>query len=660
MHRITKLTIENYRGFYNAPNTDPYTLDLPNGENLLLYGENGSGKSSLLMAVREWMNSGDQPWDAEKDKNIWARPVDSATIEISLTDFSNPIGAATIITRNMGNTLNDPLVKNAFQGHGWLTYRELIKSYLLDPKVIFQLIVLEILGDQKPNNSTYSIKEMWSEIQEFRKPDENGNYPQLDEKQLFGSFNELVDHLVIHQLQPLVNQMLSDYFKIGVKVIFSKSKVSIGKHANGRPITLRERARVAGVKILNGDELELFIEFHEEPFANHGEKLNEARLNAIALSMFLSARVMTPTHYQGQIRTLLLDDIFVGLDTSNRIPLLKLLTDHDISFIDHEGNSKTVELFQNYQIIVATYDRYWFNVARNWLHSRLKDQWRYYEMYVYSLGTNSAGLQIDQPILKPYGDNFGTGMRYFRDKHHPDYTAAANFFRKAAEELLTDFLPPKRLEEVRSNKRKDDTDPEPKAVMLKDLIAVSIDFLMQLGEPVAILDDLRDHLRTLLNPLSHFEREQSPVFRQELDEIVVILRDKLPPFLDDVKSRVKEVLPRGNKIRIRFRFGSRHVGYFELISGSDLFRVVDKTTGTKRLSMVKFLVSHGFENDRGLLKTHKDKPPKGDVEKFNGIEDAYSYLVAQFPGASTMPNYIDACKFVLGKNKERPLKELLL
>ena len=45
--RITKIEIKHFRGF---PGPGVFTFNLPEGKNLLLYGENGSGKSSLCQA----------------------------------------------------------------------------------------------------------------------------------------------------------------------------------------------------------------------------------------------------------------------------------------------------------------------------------------------------------------------------------------------------------------------------------------------------------------------------------------------------------------------------------------------------------------------------------------------------------------------------------
>ena len=50
--RLTKIIIENYRGVRGS-----LTLDLPAGENLLIYGENGAGKSSVFHAIRDFLES---------------------------------------------------------------------------------------------------------------------------------------------------------------------------------------------------------------------------------------------------------------------------------------------------------------------------------------------------------------------------------------------------------------------------------------------------------------------------------------------------------------------------------------------------------------------------------------------------------------------------
>ena len=50
--RLTKIEIKDFRAF---PGPGTYAFDL-RGKNLLVYGENGSGKSSLFRALVEFFN----------------------------------------------------------------------------------------------------------------------------------------------------------------------------------------------------------------------------------------------------------------------------------------------------------------------------------------------------------------------------------------------------------------------------------------------------------------------------------------------------------------------------------------------------------------------------------------------------------------------------
>ncbi len=47
--KITKISLQNFRAF-----DEPFDLDLGGGKNLLLHGENGSGKSSIYVALKRF------------------------------------------------------------------------------------------------------------------------------------------------------------------------------------------------------------------------------------------------------------------------------------------------------------------------------------------------------------------------------------------------------------------------------------------------------------------------------------------------------------------------------------------------------------------------------------------------------------------------------
>ena len=51
--RVTKIEIKNFRAFYGTLEIDLHKT----GKNLLVYGENGSGKTSLYLALKSFLES---------------------------------------------------------------------------------------------------------------------------------------------------------------------------------------------------------------------------------------------------------------------------------------------------------------------------------------------------------------------------------------------------------------------------------------------------------------------------------------------------------------------------------------------------------------------------------------------------------------------------
>ncbi len=65
--RITKIEIKNFRAFYGM-----YQIDLhKSGKNLLVYDENGSGKTSLYEALRRFLESSEGECQFKPHQNIF-------------------------------------------------------------------------------------------------------------------------------------------------------------------------------------------------------------------------------------------------------------------------------------------------------------------------------------------------------------------------------------------------------------------------------------------------------------------------------------------------------------------------------------------------------------------------------------------------------------
>lgn len=89
--RITEIIIKNYRAFYGEHHID---LD-KDGKNLMLYGENGSGKSSLFTALKDFFLSSVQPLKEVKE-NIFIPASQKNTANIKVIVRESAASSKTI------------------------------------------------------------------------------------------------------------------------------------------------------------------------------------------------------------------------------------------------------------------------------------------------------------------------------------------------------------------------------------------------------------------------------------------------------------------------------------------------------------------------------------------------------------------------------------
>ena len=669
MFKITKLSLEDYRSFHGGP----YVVELNKGENLLLYGENGSGKSSIFKALQDWLRSGDQNWDPrslEQRLNTFSGGEGGygPRIEVEVSNLAleaeqqskegNPEGAVqTYHCSPAGTNSQDEvpfgiqmvrLVQSAEAAHGFLTYRQLLRTYFVEgadgKPNLFNLLVEQILRDQKPVGARSTIGEYWNSLQGLLVLPANST----DFTQLYGKerkdFNVHFGSLLKNQLQPLVNALLDRFFQHHIKLTFGFQGLDLRKSGNGfasERLSYEKNSK----KIWAHRKVDVFVDYFGTDADRHHEFLNEARLNALAICIFLAGRIISPSHTQAPLKLLLLDDVFVGLDTSNRIPLLEMLMADKIQYQDGYGQEKISPLFRDYQVFIASYDRHWFNVARNWLHARDRKGWRYYELYVDQQGRNEAGKEFHGSILRPYEDELAAGIRYFRDPHFPDYTAAANYFRKAAEKLLQEWLPQGVVNAMKAKKsNKANAGVEPAHIMFKELLQKCKELFLQTGACPSVLEELDSYLKNILNPLSHFEREKYPIYRQELERMERILNVELPELLT---AEFKFFLPKASKLRISIPLSDVKTHHYDLKLKDDLYRYRLQPNGPWALGEAPFQekASRVVEENGRCSEPKKNTPPSKIVEEYLGLKDAWGQLreFNNLPVAGDDDNYLQAC-----------------
>jgi hypothetical protein len=163
-------------------------------------------------------------------------------------------------------------------------------------------------------------------------------------------------------------------------------------------------------------DIRLSVTYYGKAINQHHLFLNEARLSAIALSIYLASILLKP---QSQLKMLVLDDVLIGLDMSNRLPLIKVLQKE---FID-----------KDWQVILTTYDRVWYEI----LCQRLPDsKWARAEFYC------GKTDEYDVPIYKEGKGWLEKAKEFINDG---EYKAAVIYIRTGFEYILNNYCDKKHL-----------------------------------------------------------------------------------------------------------------------------------------------------------------------------------------------------------------------
>lgn len=361
--RISKIEIKNFKAFQ-----DPDIINLgEKGKNLLLYGENGSGKTSLYKALELCLESSENQSKEndsisfEDHKNFEAIDEgDNGYVRLRFTSNSN-LPNDTYEWSDSEVTLDNTEIQqviDASKAKRFLDYKTLLHTHYLhyekDTVDLFDLLI-KTLFKNVINNVTvpvYSFADGWQDISEIVVSEqENENLQQLE------TFNNGIKNRLT-ELKDNANEILHkfDYKNTVDEIDFEYQE----------PIINDDKNRYDPPQIL------LKVDFCGSTRPKHHQFLNEAKLSAIALSIFFAGFKLQPS---SDLNILALDDALIGLDMSNRLPVLDILDD---------------EPFKNYQIFLMTYDRAFYEVVKQ----RISGDKRWKEAELYYKKTNGYEIPV--------------------------------------------------------------------------------------------------------------------------------------------------------------------------------------------------------------------------------------------------------------------------
>ncbi len=406
--RLHQITITNFKAFRD------FSLKFE-GRHLLVYGANGAGKSSLYWALYTFLQSAHKPKngiakyfdpaDPQNLLNIHEQKEEqpkSGEIALTLRDTATGNDTTYRISQTDHGTFNQPAILKGDLASDFITYRFFFgfshfrNSQAFDLWPLFEKEILPFCVSTSGGNPL----QMWDAIR-FAMPNPRGlsGVAGTSAYDLFrrkteafaAALPEIVDSISTQAQQFYDEHFAADdpakvTLKIGVTTLPQAFGSTQSTFIFTKPVIS------FGIQI-DGEEIKRPQSF-----------LNEAKLTQLALSVRFAASLVNL--HDSDLKLLVLDDLLVSLDMSNRMKVVDILLS---------------DTFANYQKIILTHELGFFREFRRRIGSNHAD-W----CFVRLQGNASQNIEAksEKNDLERAGD--------YLNGH--DIEEAAMFLRKAAED----------------------------------------------------------------------------------------------------------------------------------------------------------------------------------------------------------------------------------
>ena len=604
-------------GFKAFPNDFELQLE---GKNLLMYGENGSGKSSIYYALHCMFQAPLKPDAGKKyfdpaseqhlknlnnldvDSKIWIdfdgrHPfiynIDKEGYQFTLLGGKHPLPAQ----------INGCFVNHQFLFH-FFNFRNSQRINL------FPVFIKDILPFCKDDNTGLHIGEMYDEI--TASIIKKGRHIHPDYISNIEYFNKAVKK-VVEDINIYASDRYNESFKdeddnelvirLRYDSNFDKPEDDTNeywlKYDNIIELVKENgeiKERKSSYKKLN--EPFIGLEISEKMPDGNLRKIvkphtyfNEAKLTAIALAVrFALLNIEKPADG----RFLALDDMLISLDMSNRVKVVDFL----------------LKISDKYKIYLFTHDKMFFEYFKH-KTKKNQDAWVYKEIY----------MDYDKtPYIRNSEDYLGQAEHYI--KQH-EYEIAGNFLRKEAEAFCKDFLP-----------KKKQLTGDFAHLDLNGLIMNCKDYAAESGViDISIFNELDEHRKFILNPSSHDSYDVAK-YGHEVKRCLQTLR-KLREII------IKPFLKFGSQVEFTLKTPEPRISEYKFIlTLCDDFRIIIMPGESPVISkgMINYQVYEDGNNKKGVQSNNTTIKHffEYNYEKSDKTKDA-SYLNSVIESESGNP-----------------------
>lgn len=623
MKRIKEVHINNFKFF---PESEPIKID---GKNILLYGENGSGKSSLYWALYTLLESSQKSDVAQIQKyfnklnphslvNIHATAdangVDNSFIKIVLNDDTN----FEVSHQNTAINTNDQ-AKESLLASDFLNYRLLQRSHSVkhtEEIDLFPIFEDAVLGYVQFNDTNWhneegqtiqlrnavAIYKVVKDGPDKTYPKKNGDlgYPQKGAHRVaYNEFTGLLERFkqdlstIIQNINQRVNPIIQEKLKFNITFHLEFEQIE-----DYRLSEANYSKPVSAIRLIIDD-------FNGNgPVIKPQSFLNEARLSAVALAIRLA--ILEQRLQDAPVKVLVLDDLMISLDMSNRDKIVKLILEQYAWFYDEaepiEGNRD-----KGHQTFILTHDRSLFTYIKNDILNLpiiKKDTWKLIEMYADDIDEDDPN-SFEKPRIFYEQNDLAIAVKHY--KQH-DYPAAANYLRKYSEEMLCKWLPEYCWKDRESKDKSHNKMP------FQNILDCAINaFWPRLGVVPTQYMELRKYLRILLNPLSHADVGVER-YKGEIKQVIQIV-ESIKKLHDG--SFLEVIFAGGEKIEIRQRNTSGDLLKGIYVLSDSLYKLTDQSGVIYSKFEGQIVGCQKVEGNGNVLKYELQNKPKKEMEQYH-------------------------------------------
>lgn len=441
MKRIKEIKIKNFKAFQQEQSF------LLNGKNLLVYGNNGSGKSSLFWALYTFLQSSTKTNEdvqkyflnyLESDKsthqtlkNIFMEEAENAYIQITSIDTESSIESIYTVSHDTinTNTNSDTIIQELNLASDFINYK-LLHNFYREPHKqeinlwsVFERDIFPFLTDGTQNWLEDIIKTLTLDIP---RTSDGKSATRGRKKRYIDDLDTLNIKIqtLLTEIQDSANTFIKDHFFQGKDVI--RVELNFEKKFNfdlvKSKIWQENRQSYRQEQL----QIKLSVKVHEASPTPHWKSLervqsflNEAQLTRIAIGIRIGALRTRPLG-SAKFKILVLDDMLISLDFSNRMDIVRIILN-----TDNDPNLENI--FGGFQKIILTHDLGFYELIKR--HTSPHD-WEYLKFH------SSENIN-ESPNVKRDRDRLEKAEIFLLDG---EYDACGNELRKETEALLDKYL----------------------------------------------------------------------------------------------------------------------------------------------------------------------------------------------------------------------------